>query len=361
MQSQFAQLVEMEIFHHYHIGGTGDDFQIRPTRLSTSQLRNYGLLFQKTARGFAILSETTLEDGNLQPLKPIEEDVKFSFILEARSPYLLNYSDLPLDSSLDQIYYLNNIHRNKQGDSLLLTADATRDHLSLKDRIFLKPQVFQYRIESANPSVKVEIVDETGKSMINQTLASNSGVLEYPVNLSEYPPGKFILKVNTSKQLEFYADDELSGKNVFGIINLFHHSKVPAAYRFLDAQGAIVPKTYRVNIANRQTYWKYYIVLKYRPDIAPQDLSITCPAVPGGISFQQKTVHPVADGTPAIPFISETALGLQEEPIKGIQLTRKHGDGTQDIEVQNLPNASVTSLTPDPADNKVYSEIFVYI
>ena len=159
------------------------------------------------------------------------------------------------------------------------------------------------------------------------------------------------------------------------MINIYRDDSVPAAYQFTDPaqQHTVVPKTYRLEIDKRKTFWKYYVALKYRlknqtpndwPTDWPADWEIvyaTDPAV--HIKPDAGKIKTLTDGTLAVPFIADTALPLQEAPIKSVQL-KKTGPGTNTSgirEVDHLPNPSVNTIVPDDSDNKIYSEVFIYV
>lgn len=352
MKIQFEKLFEIKIFHSYYKSGTSEDFDIEPTALCRNQLLNYGLLFKKTAGGFVVLYEVVEDDsGNPHPLKPIEENTKFSFTLQAKNSSLINYSNLPLNSKPNQIYHLHNLNDNQQNGSLFLTSDKTEDYMSQKDRIELISQLFQYSFESTNSSAQIEIVDDLDNLVFKKVVPIVEGMFNYSVDLRGYPPGKFTLKIDGAQKLEFYANDELIGKNIFGIIDIFRNDSVPQAYQFTETNGDVRKKTYTVKIEKRQTFWKYYMVLKYRPDITPDSLSID--------SFVRKDTEILSDGNSMVPFVSSTPLSLQEKPIKGIQLKKATGNGSTSI-CKNLPNPSVRTIKPEASD-KIYSEIFIYL
>lgn len=360
MKIQFDKLFEVEIYHNYYSSGISQDFLIEPTIACQNQLKDYGLIFRQTGKGFAVFYEVAENGGGIHhPLKPIVEDAKFSFLLTSRNPYVINYTNLPLATQSNQMYYLHNLNNNQQNNQLLLTSDATTEFLSEHDLIELRSQFFQYRFESSNIYSEIEVIDELGKTVLQERVAIVEGLFDYPVNLTGYTPGKFIIKIDGIQKLEFYADDTLLSKKIFGVINIFRNDIVPVAYRFTDVNGAVTKKTYSAKLDRRFTFWKYYVVLKYRSNIAAADLSIgrDDPA----IVFTRQPVITLSDGTNAVPFVSNNTQPLQQEPIGNIKLVKSNGSSSGMFEIENLENPSVSSITPNPPENKIYSEIFVYV
>jgi hypothetical protein len=96
--------------------------------------------------------------------------------------------------------------------------------------------------------------------------------------------------------------------------------------------------------------------MKYRLDIAPENLSIE-----SSMPFSIQEVQVLPDGIKVVPFISEDEMALQEAPLKGINLKSSNGNGGRIIDIENLVNPSIEMIIPNPEDNKIYSEVFIYI
>lgn len=376
MLVKFERLFEVEIYHHYYAAKVSEDLVINPTADCRRLLRDYGLLLRTTPKGFVVLYEA-YEDAaqKLHPRKPLEENVRLSFWLQPNNPYLINYSDLPLDSPSGHIYYGSNLNDNLQDSQLLLSADTGAEFLSPQDLLELKSQRFQYPMESPNFSAEIEIIDDFANIVIKETVVMVDGVANFPVDLRKYGSGKFTLKIDGIQKAQFYANDELIGQNVFGLIDIFRHDSVPVAYQFTDAtqNHDVQTKAFVVKIANRQTFWKYFLVLKYRlkdltpdqwPSDWPADWSIVYPPDPSvKIEPQPAAVKTLVDGTLAVPFVSDAKLPLQQAVILGLQLKKSgsNGNGSGIREIENLPNPSVASIVPNDSDGKIYSEIYVYV
>lgn len=427
MERQFETLLEVEIFHNYYQSKICEDLDIEPTPSCSNQLKNYGLLYRKTAQGFTIYyNKSALEkdkDGKFISLIPVADNIQLSFVLMSKNPFLVNFSDLPLDKKRNQIYCLNNLNDNSdvQTKQLLLTSETNsanfKSHISENDRLTLKPQVFQSSYKPINSTDKIKIVDGfnntllektvneieiangPNNSVLNKTVKAEENILNYRVDLRSYPPGIFTLSVNNEVKLEFYASDELNGRNIFGVIDLYQNDKVPLSYRFSEIKDNVEndimkKKTYTVRIDNRQTYWRYNVVLKYRletikleewrddwlenwpgvippgwPVDWPQDWSIVCTrnssASPITLHSKKEDSQALPDGTISFPFKSDHLLPLQQKPIKSVEL-KKTGNSTGNLsgikDIEKLPYPSYRNLKQDPENsNKLYSEIFIYL
>ena len=379
LQIRFEKLFEVEIYHNFYSDGISADFLITPTASCRRLLREYGLLYRITAKGFAVFYEVAPPGADAAiSLKPIAEDVRFSFMLQAQNPLLANYTDIPLDTSPGGIYYLQNLNDNVQSSQLLLSSDTASEYLNGQDALELRSQTFTHEFESANAVEHLEVLDQFSTPVIQKAVPIVEGKFFYPVNLRPFGPGLYTLRIEDGDSHRFYASDELIGKNLFGIIDIFRRAEVPAAYQFTDAANAhaVTPKIYTVKLDNRKTIWKYFLVLKYHPfrDKPPSEwpkkwrkkLKIIYPSDPPiELKPQMKNLRTMADGSPAIPFESPGTLPLQQTPVKGIHLQPK-GDGNGNAadslrRIDNLPTPAVTSVIPSASDDKIYSEIFIYI
>jgi hypothetical protein len=376
MKIIFEPLFAVEIYHFYYTSTFSEDFVVVPTAACRRLLQNYALIFRSNAKGFAVFYEAFEDDSrNLHPIRPIAEDVRFSFRLQSKNPYLINFSDLPLDLAKRTIYYLHNRHDNPQNNELLLSADTVAAFVSQQDALKLAPLVFQYHLESSNPTAQLKILDEWSNSVITETKTVVEGVVDYPVDLRGLGPGKYTLTIDGVQKEQFYAAEELSGQNVFGLIDILRHDSVPAAYQFTNpAQNHdVAAKTYAVKINTRKTFWRYYVALKNRtkyptpadwPNDWPDDWTIAYPSQQGvSIDPQPGALRTLVDGTVAVPFVADAALPLQQAPIKGIQLKKSQGsEHSSSLRfADNLPNPSIASIVPDISSNKIYSEIFIYV
>jgi hypothetical protein len=370
MDIVFKRLFSVNLCHRYYENRLSNDFLIVPTALTQNRMRDYGLLFRQTATGMTVLYE---ENPNQEgPRKALQESLRFSFMLQSRNPWLLNYSDLPLDLPPGQLYCLNNLKDNVQDGQLLLTRAA---FVSRQDALELKPLVFQYRDASPESDAELRITDEGGVVKVTQQVRVVEGHAVWTIDLRGPGPGAYRMEIDGTEKNRFYASDELEGQKVFGLVDIVHSPQVPKGYQFTDPDHdhAVLPKTYLVEIDNRKTYWKFYVVLKYQlkgvkpeawPAGWPENWAVVNPAQPSvKIEPRPAGMKTLADGNLAVPFVSDTPMALQEEPVKGLALKKVTGNGNGTVirEMGNLPNPSVGSVVPDPGESKVFSEVFVCI
>ena len=248
---------------------------------------------------------------------------------------------------------------NVKGSDLLISSDTSSAYANENDIIELRDQKFTYSGSSANASVSVEVKNVDGDTVFSDSVSVLSGNYSALIDLTNFDPGRFKLYIDGSEESDFYADSSLSGENVFAVIDLFISSSVPSSYQLFDGSGNISSKKYLIKFDTRKTYWKYYVVMKYRTSIDPADLSITHPD--SSITFSQLSSQTLSDGSTAVPFLSDVEIELSEAVVTGIELKSSNGSSSNFVDIENLPNASVKYSAPDVPNNKVYSEIFIYI
>ncbi|HWR89715.1 MAG TPA: hypothetical protein VN260_05615 [Dissulfurispiraceae bacterium] len=360
MRIQFGKMVEVRFSHRFFDGAGGEVFDLQPTRECRKHLANYGLLFKKIQDGFVLLYETTNGGGGaLHPLKPIDSSLTFSFVVLPMSPHIVNYSDMPMDGLPGFIYRLHNLQNNQQQGELLLTADIQKPYLSAADRIALNPLSFRYTFQSLQPSVLLEVLDSLGATVQSHFVNTTDGAGICAIDLRSRGPGMYTIRLDGQETLEFYGNDEMAPLNALSVIDIFCGSRVPAPYRFLNDAFDVVKKTYTVRVDARRTFWKYYVVLKYRRTVDPGDLSIHHPGP--GIQFTRLPVLTLGDGSTAVPFVSNQSLPLALRPVKGISLKKKNGGGGGPLEIQDLANPSAATLVPGSGGTEAYSEMYIYI
>ncbi len=365
MEIQFSTLFKIGFSNNYYSSGLNEDMVVEPTALCGRRLKDYGLLLRRTPEGIKVLYETVIDENDTsQILKPITQSVKFCFTFKAGNPYLLNYSDLPVNTYRGFIYYLHSLNKTESGGSINIAADTNSTFMSKDDLIELRPQLFTYQIKTSNSTAEIEIVDELNNSIYKENLHVLDGVRDYTVDLLHRSPGKYVLKIDGINKLEFYASDEVAGRDILGIIELTVQD--------------MNKKKYLLKVNNRKTYWNYYVVLKYRlRDVKPEDWPADWPdkwsiiypvddTTSVALLPQSSKQKVMSDGAVAVPFESGVALPLEHDPVKGIQLKRESGSSnvSKIRDINNLPVPSINNIKPPKKGsniNKTYSDIYIYV
>lgn len=356
MDINYEKLFEVKFSHNFYSNSISKDFKVEPSSRCSRLLKNYRIIPRKIESGFIAL----IELANLSAKTPVvnlDNGAKFSFVISVNNPFFKNFTDLALDSAPKSIYHFSNLNKNIQNSELLVSAGTSEEFVGSDDLIILKPEKFYYKQASLNSTVHIQLKDFENKIITDKVVTIVNNKLSYFVDVTHYPQGRYKLFIDGSLKLDFYADDSLSGKNVFGIVDIYFSGSVPPAYLLSDVNGNISEKTYFIKFKKRKTIWKYLIVLKFKNTIDPDDLSLSYPN--SSNSFTKQSVITLSDGNQAVPFISSSEIDFSDSTIQGIQLKKTNGTGI--FEIDNLPNASYKNIKPDLSNNKIFSEIFIYV
>ncbi len=358
MKIDFQPAFAVEILHDYYPDGISRDFLFAPTPHCQLQLQNLGLLFKETPEGFLVLYETNGEPGPPTPKRPLAAPLSLSFILWPRSPFLFNYSELPLDKTVEQIFVCSTRQKSLNSGQLLLSANPAGEFLSAADLLSLRPQRFQVGVETSADSLLWELQDEQGALLQRQRVPTVEGTSQFLVDLAGRPPGRYSLRRNGTLELDFYAADRLVSGFPFGVIEIAVDPLVSNDFSFVGGDGRVQFRRYRLKLQARKTTWEYFVVAKYETEVKPTDLTLTLDDPP--VTFTRQTAVTLADGSAAIPFVAGTPLPLSQQPLKGISLSKKKGPSTPKLAIDNLPNPSVSEVIP-AAGGKVISRVYIYV
>ncbi len=358
MRIDFQKAFAVDIRHEYYPDEISGDFRIAPTPHCQQQLQNFGMLFKETPGGFVVLCETFGDGTPPTPKRTIASPLTLTFALWSHSPFLANFSNLPLDKTPEQFFALSNRQKNFISGQRLLTADPIDEFLSVADLFSLRPQRFQVDVETPQDSVLWELLDVQGGLVKRQRVNTVEGVSSFLVKLSTQSPGRYLLRRDAVEHLHFYADDRLLGNYPFGLIEIALDPLVSNDFRFIDGSGKLQFRRYRLKLQARRTTWEYFVVAKYETGVKPEDLTLTLDNPP--VTFTRQPAVTLADGKTAIPFVAGTTLPLSQQPLKGIALSKKKGPSTPKLDIENLPNPAVSDLIP-AGGGKVISRVYVYV
>ena len=220
-------------------------------------------------------------------------------------------------------------------------------YVNINDRLALYPPVFAFDLSLAFPEKKIvkagfEVVAPDGTVLLTETAkAEGSETLQrVPLDLRKLSPGRYRLEVKAKEKTgpvlahtePFYLDPDLPIQKVFGLIEIYHlaGNVLGMNYRLLDAGHRLQQPQYVVHFLNRYTYWRY--LFRKTPDsTVVQNLQM-------GINDQQYRTH---EPLPLTKSFIEIKTGGAEKKL--------------------LPNPSISSVKPEATDNRVYSDVFMYI
>jgi hypothetical protein len=371
MKIKFDLLFEVVFEHEYFKNGLIQELNIQPTQVTTVVLKNYGLLFKRTKRGFVVLYEIDTANPAESPLRPIISQEKFSFELYMYNTYFTNYTNIPLSHKYPDFFYFNNLTENIVNTDLLLNK---HNYAGTDNIVELVSNICNIIKPTGNTSSLLTIDDLSGKTVFSKSILTQDGDMIYQLNFDKIGSGRYDIKIDGALYKKVYSDKETSRKSLFGIIDIFKSDMVPASYRYASSDGTVSKKEYKIKFARRNTTWKYFVILKninsdpglyvsYGTKISGEEI------YPDTVKFNKTpATEPELTDTygsnKVFLFESDKELPLYEVPKKNIRLLKpdtEDKDADPDVIVGNLPNAPCFAIKTNSANNKTFSEIFIYV
>ncbi len=329
MKILYKKILNLELWHDYYLGqpeppvlpATDYDeisemLALVPTANCQKVLQNLRWVFRPQPRGatiFACVEEVNPGDANtdFQTQITVDRPYRLTFWLVVRDRYFANYTNLPLNSARQQIYYFSNLSGN-QGHALFLTQplpvyaantpyqlgelvthddktlESLRNHTSVNDipdtsdwdsfpgsqyvsqgdRLPHQVLFRTYPIEGVNPGdrFRFTLVDanEQETFALEVTAPDNhtpGEAIAINLDFSGQIPGHYRLYLDGSEVDKFVIFDPMAASNVFGLVEIvLNQNLVPPAFSVLQSQNGktlIQPKTYVIRFKNRATHWRY--------------------------------------------------------------------------------------------------------
>lgn len=362
----YREVYRVKINHNYYTSGVSGDFSIRPTAVCQEMLLKQGMLFKVVQNDLVVLAEAVADGSDYVMKRPIPEGAKFTFMMVNNTSTFLNYTHLPLKDNLNKVYYFSNLNDHQDGGDLLLYPSNAGHFVSEDERITLFPDVFTMEFAVAT---QVKITDAYSGSVVFD--ASVTGIQEFDFS-GDKSHKRYHVEFNDSGNVDmvFYVDGMLvSQQRLFGIIEVYKSSTVPAAYRFINASTQLIQqKTYTIRFNRRTSAWRYVVEIKYNDTLMEEYDEHTLDL---GISFTGEDFTQTPPYVSVLPrivkFESDEQIPFHSTPTSGIKLETNFS--TTPVTVKNnIPNPSTDMVIPaadyehgSPTHDLVYSEIFIYV
>ncbi len=355
------------------------DFDIIPTAECVALMKRLDWLFKKDdhAGGFSVWSSINGTSGGneLLKFKPRNTDI-LTFHLLLRNPAFVNFNDLPYDTA-EQVYHFTNqrIDPAAPRDDLHLSFDATGVKAGDLTKRVTGTYTYTSMIPVAPGTARVKHV-ATGREAQPKSLLTEAGKSYLLFDLASFAPGPCQLLVSAVVTDEFYYTGITPDIPVFGVISLSLDAALQPNYRVVEADGSITPQRpgYRLHFANRQTLWRYRMVLQPNSPLYLEMAALTPPDRTDFINrlnviSNDATIlfnsNPVSDTV--FEFISASPVYLQEKyfsttagPNTALRLTLKRylGDPRESEVRSSLPYPA-TDRVDASASPTIYSDILL--
>jgi len=360
------------------------DFQLMPTQETMILLRRLDWVYKPTdtAGGFVVMARVSGDNGSGNELLRFipKKGEKLTFVMTLKNYDVINFNDLPIQQSSDELYYFTNQVSDNAASrtSLHITHDAT----GVNSNDLVKFSASAYSFHNASPiSAGAAVVKHvlTGTTVAAKSLANQNGQADVAFDLSLLPSGKCQLLISNAVADEFYYLGNSFIQPVFGVIEISLSDALDANYRAIEPDGSITPDRPQYNIlfTNRKTFWRYNILLQPNSPLV-QEMNKLSPADKNDFLSKLNVVTndtnisfvPVSVNDKQLVFVSAQALPLQEAYLSGtsstqatLTMTLKKYIGNNAKEANVKTNLSFPSTGTIDATNlpNIYSNIFLTI
>lgn len=306
IDTKYGILFTVELLHKYFADTNCDDFTITASQRTQSFMNGNKILArQYDNKLYAGLPA----DAANKSVDALPGNMQLTFFMQLNSPLFFNYTNLPFSWPSGKLYYFTNRNNNSAAGKNFLSkfllydnaktyapGDVVTDgaglvfqsiktgsgvvpslgnsdnwvavdnnqYTSEADALQWLPSVSTYTFSAAQTSVSLDVFgyNIASKDYTSNVLSRKTGflkpILAFTLDLSMVQPGKYRIVVNGVEQW-VYINDELSGRQVFAVVEIFNDASVAPAYQFLKGTGEFASPAYSIFFLNRYTIWKYVL------------------------------------------------------------------------------------------------------
>jgi hypothetical protein len=274
----------VDLLHQYFGDNACPDFTIIPTAKTSRVLAGHKMIAKQYSN--RLLTGVELDSSGNLIIIP-EEGLNLTFFLLLNNPVFLNYTNLLIPPTNGMVYYFSNRNNNTFGGT-----DLTKDINQYSNNVTYMPG----SLVASSGNVYQAWRTCTGADP--QTDTSNW----VKVGNVPYVSGNDAISLTPA-----LMQDENYRPNVFGVVDLFCESTLPAKFQMLDTSNQLLSPAFRIQFPNRFLLWKY--ILKQN------SIGTIADTFPGGYNFQSGSPNPTNT------IVSVTPIPFSETPIATFKLT----------------------------------------
>lgn len=306
IDTKYGILFTVELLHKYFADGNCDDFTITASQRTQSFMNGNKILArQYDNKLYAGLPA----DAANKPVDALPANMQLTFFFQLNNPLFFNYTNLPFTYKSGKLYYFTNRNNNSANNKNFLSQPLVYDnaktyapgdvvtdgaglvfqsiksgsgiapslansdnwavvdknqYTSEADAVQWMPSISTYSFSTPQTAVLVDVfgyntaTHDYTVNVLSVQKGFTTAMLSYTLDLSALQPGKYRLVVNGAEQL-VYINDELTGRQVFAVVEIFNDVTLAANYQFLKGTGEFASPEYSIYYLNRYTIWKYVL------------------------------------------------------------------------------------------------------
>ena len=352
IQFQYRAFVQLKVKHNYYAKNLDRDIHFVPTAQSLALAREMGLLIKNSEGGISISYDVPNGDALWHYLKN-NDHVEFNFLLISTNNSFINFTDMATES-VGKIFHFNTLNAKKSQEGAYLLHQEK--YVSTQDGISLKRGDFYYPIKSKK--VRLELKNDEGKKIIEEEVVDRDN---YLFQLSNLPQGRYTILEDGKERYQFaYVNQQIPrGAGVAMITVSINGNDKKDLMEQLERGEVLKSKEYLLHFDSRSTYWKYFIVSKYKLPLEKSGIQ----SENEDVTFNGPEKVKLPNGDMAYVFEASKPLPLNEIPKYNLKLSKNKKAGNGEAYLNRLPTPSPDSIKPESRDAsaKVFSELIVYL
>jgi hypothetical protein len=344
MNINYYKWLEFEVTHSYFPDGVSSIFSLIPFEDTGRLMHNYNMLLNAQRNSVSFYAGIDNEAEFLIS-QQFEGITNLYFQLIVTEATFFNYTNLK-PTSEEQLCFLTNLNSVDEEFQL-----HRSEFVSEIDQISSLPKRFNYSIPAGDSILEVKT--ENGAVVFVQEF-SNSGPINYLVNLDQLEDGAYELWLNNQLGRKFFLSNQSLDVSCIGVVQINMETLISHNKDSLK---------YHIDFDSRSVHWRYKIVVPASRKIEVQQMSITGIA---GENYEGPIEEPLmADQTASI-FTSDIALPLkysmETTPILKITYTSNFSDnGTLELKLP-IPGAeSISKNTNEENEDSFFSSTIIYV
>lgn len=354
MTKKYSNLFQLEINHSFYQDGLSRDFLIKPSPFTQRMMSKLDVRVKPEPSGMKLYWGHQEQNGETKgPLLQMNSPVVLTFLLEAKNPNFLNYTQIDL---ADQ-------HTPNEKFYYPPASESTAELEGAKTLFLPAQQLVEFTPpEQEDTKLEVSLKDIASNVIFTETLSAEDA-----------QKGTYALTLSSEEdwgQYKLSFTNITTQKTEEKIIHVLPGSLLPTTWAVI--QFIVPPKPvpnadgpiYRLAFTSRDTIWRYNIIDQSK-GVAYDDIRLLRnETVSEGVTSAQKTL---TNGAEATVLTMSTPLPLQERTQEKIEveLLQKQADDTpaKSLLKMQLPTPDTNRIYPERDGDKllVYSDLYVYL
>lgn len=334
---QLQHWLTVTIEHEYFKEGICPVFDLIPTALTHSVLKNYDIHIRKLANQYQVYVDIASSKAVGEALPT--SDLFFQLI--HTDPYFNSYTEVPLDTSKDHLVLLKNANQpqSSEGNTLL---SAT----------YLPVQPLRFQVDTAaNSKNQVIVKNSEGTEVFNQITTEKQSRLS--INIEAFGSGLYELWIDKKLTNTFFGTSESLEEACYGILQLQMHPIIAA----LATQR--VPEL-TARFSARQTYWQYAVIVPADKKIVVHDMQVEGAENTLYSGPEEKKIGTASARVFTSPNAIKLSQNIRGSPVLKMKYSNEFSAAVLELDVK-MPLPKASAVLPQKTENAFYAQTIIYV